>query len=104
MDPVIASLILFAGLILVASVTTGLVVTSGPGPARSLPVVERHSSLSDAAVLVSIFCPKTDASANVGVGIDEGGPAPDLTVLQCERFPAGPVTCDMECLTASIAA
>lgn len=115
MDPLIASLILFAGLILVAASMTALVVTESPGSRglrQTLTLPEPLSAAAEAvparpgvsAVPVSIFCPDRVAPASVRLGVTPREESPALTVLQCEYFEDGPVTCDMSCLTATVAA
>lgn len=100
MDPLIASLILFAGLVLMAAVMTTLAVTRTPGSLPKQPKAEGPVT----ALPVTIFCPQREAMARVGIGLDRGGRGAELTVLQCEHFPYGPIACDLECLGASIAA
>lgn len=115
MDPLIASLILFAGLVLVAASMTALVVTGSPGShpiPETRPRPETTSAAGAAqpgrprvtAVPVSIFCPDRVAPASVRLGVTPREESPGLTVLRCEYFEDGPVTCDMSCLSATVAA
>lgn len=113
MDPLMASLILFAGLIVVAASLTALAVTGSPAPPMTVGEAEVGPSASppsDASrpaaegVPVAIFCPTEAAPASVRLGVDGGVNPTALTVLQCEHFGAGPVTCEMDCLSATIAA
>ncbi|NIP57926.1 MAG: hypothetical protein GWN82_08580 [Gemmatimonadetes bacterium] len=115
MDPLIASLILFAGLILVAASMTALVVTESPGSRALRETRSRPRPVAAAdeveparprvtAVPISIFCPDRVAPASVRLGVTPREQSPALTVLQCEYFEDGPVTCDMSCLSATVAA
>lgn len=47
-------------------------------------------------VAVKISCPFTADLARIQLGVDPV--SRDLTVLECERFPAGPIQCASSCL------
>lgn len=101
MEPLVASLILFAGLILVAGSMTGVAVSGTP---RSLPVVNEGRLPAPSPVSLSVLCPETREVADVRLGVDAAGSPLDLTVLACEYFDDGPVTCEMACLGAPVPA
>lgn len=107
MAPIVASLILFAALLLVASAATGAAWTS-PGEPRLAPSAERLPAAAAAervqAVPVAIACPREERPLQVVLGIDPGLRTPALTVLSCEHFGGGEVACDMACLGAPVPA
>lgn len=112
MDALIASLVLFAGLILMAAAGTALLAAGARGlrspareePSQSQPRIGEEPLRADSAVPVSIFCPETGTPAGVMLAVDRAEEPARLTVLGCERFPDGPPTCGMECLPEPVAA
>lgn len=104
MDPLIASLILFAGLILVAAAGTSIAVAEGAPEQTAVPVPKPEAPAYDPSVAVAIFCPRDREPVDIRLGIDRSDVLPVLTVLQCERFGDEPITCDMGCLEAPLPA
>ena len=63
---------------------------------------EPPASASEAGVSVKLWCPVAREETRVGVGTDPAGPG--LTLVWCDRFPAGPIECDRACLPTKAAA
>lgn len=81
----IAVAIVVAGIVLVGACAVSLMVEK--------PAANRLS--------VHLWCPVASALTRVGVtkAVDRR-----LTVVSCERYPDGPVTCDHSCIPTSVAA
>ena len=77
--------IVVAGMVLVVACAVALMVEK--------PSTKRFS--------VRLWCPVGSALTRVGVtkAVDRR-----LTVVSCERYPDGPVTCDHSCIPTSVAA
>jgi len=106
MAPIVAPLILFTALLLVAAAATGAAWTS-PGELRLASSAERLPAAAAEpvqAVPVAISCPQEDRALQVVLGIDPRLGTPGFTVLTCEHFGTGEVTCDMACLGAPVPA
>lgn len=57
---------------------------------------EPPASASETAVAVKLWCPVAREETRVGIGADPAGPG--LTLVWCDRLPAGPIECDRACL------
>jgi hypothetical protein len=79
----------------VAIVVAGMVLVVASAVAL---IAERPSSKS---LSLHLWCPVGSALTRVGVtkAVDRR-----LTVISCERYPDGPVTCDHSCIPTSVAA
>jgi hypothetical protein len=93
MDPItiVALAIVLSGVVLIAA--AGL--TSG---AEEAP----QAGAGAAAVPVKLWCPVVREQTRVGIGADRAGE--NLTLVWCDRFPAGPVPCNRACLPTRAAA
>lgn len=81
--------IVAAGIVLLFAFAVSLAVEKPP-----------EASTEDAsAVRVRLWCPTASALTRVGIGPPAGEPR--LGVVWCDRFPAGPVTCDRACFRAA---
>jgi len=64
---------------------------------RSAPMLDALGH--DDSVAVSICCPNRGVPSSIRLGVDTNGRSGMLTVYRCEHFPAGPLGCDMDCLS-----
>jgi hypothetical protein len=87
---VVAVAIVLGGVVLIAA--AGLTIGAEEPPAAA----------NETVVPVNLWCPVAREQTRVGIGADPAGPG--LTLLWCDRFPAGPIECDRACLPTKAAA
>ena len=87
-------------IVAVAIVLGGVVLIAAAGLA--IGAEEPPASATKPAVPVKLWCPVARDETRVGIGADTAGPG--LTLVWCDRFPAGPIECDRACLPTKAAA
>jgi hypothetical protein len=87
-------------IVAVAIVLGGVVLIAAAG--FTISAEEPPASAGETAVAVKLWCPVAREETRVGIGADAAGPG--LTLVWCDRLPAGPVGCDRACLPIKAAA
>ncbi len=87
-------------IVAVAIVLGGVVLIAAAG--FTIGAEEPPASASETAVAVKLWCPVAQGETRVGMSADPAGTG--LTLLWCDRLPAGPIECDRACLPIKAAA
>ena len=87
-------------IVAVAIVLGGVVLIAAAG--FTIGAEEPPAAANETAVPAKLWCPVAREETRVGIGADPAGPS--LTLVWCDRFPAGPIECDRACLLTKAAA